>query len=487
MNAAPDSLGRERAAPEDMRIPGPGGASAAAPPPVPAFPVASDPLCVLVLDEAGRPVAGATLSLEARQVALDDSAQLGAVPGLLDPIEGVTGDDGEAFFAGLADVAYRLGVVRAGAVVRAGLEARPGQDVIVTLRSGRELKGQILDAEHGTPVAGALVRVSGADWNRREETRGVSVTDAAGRFAIGGVGDGGFGISVKAAWYPGFQLELPEGAPGPVVLLHRAPRGIAGRIMDRASGAPVSDASVRGPGAETVSGPDGGFLLCGVTLDESALPGEAVEVPIEVEHPAFRLKVLPVPVPVAPPEGTALATDLGEFALDPRPAVLGIVRDGAGVPVEGALVVLAPPGSNLAQPGVLRPLLRTRTGPGGAFHFPSGPVDGGRLDIVVFAPSHAVGFLAVDGSRRQEVEIVLDAGVEVSLVVPGTAEAGRAIVLEERAAGATGPATVLRRRPSVTAAGGRIEFSGVRPGPIRILIPGVGLMDLEVGANGLQS
>ena len=67
-----------------------------------------------------------------------------------------------------------------GHIERSGIEARPGQDLVVTLRRGRLFAGQVLDSESGGPVEGAVVNNILALTTR---PRRVAVADARFRQA----------------------------------------------------------------------------------------------------------------------------------------------------------------------------------------------------------------------------------------------------------------------------------------------------------------
>ncbi|MAG56812.1 MAG: hypothetical protein CMJ83_11015 [Planctomycetes bacterium] len=444
-----------------------------------------EPLRVLLLDEQGRPVSAARVSAEARQVSLDDSLQLGDVPGLLAPLVEVTPSDGEVTFGPLADVAYRISVAREGFVGRTGIDGRPGEDLIITLREGRVLRGQIIDSDTATPIPDALVRVSGIDWNHREITRGAASTDANGVFLVEGVGDHGVEIRVSAPWYPTFKVELPAEAPASVLAMSRSPRGVSARILDEHTGEPVEGVRIYALGVEAVTDTEGRFLITGISLPEGAAPAETVMAPLRCEHPAYVTRKLDVPVPGVIPDGEGHAVEVDVIGMEPRSALEGVLVDPDGLPVADGLVVLAPAGSNVAVPGALRQNHTARTGLDGRFQFETIPEFRGPLHLTALVPGYAAA-LRVIGNEEARVSVRLDYGLDLSLAVPGTS-GERMVVLEERGGANIGGQTTIRRRPGHTDRQGRVAFTQVRRGRVRIIVPGGGVMNLDMGPNGASA
>lgn len=443
-----------------------------------------EPLRVVLLDERGQPVTGARVTVEARQVVVPDSHLLGEIPGLLAPVVGVTLGDGEVCFHGLADVPHRISIVREGFVARSGIEAQPGEDLIVSLREGRTLSGQVIDAETGEPVTGAMVRVSGGDWNHREETRAATRTDHEGRFEAGGVGDHSVELTVTAPWYPIFRLELTADVPAPVLVMRRAPRGVTGRVVDSETRAPLDGVCVQGGGASTVTDTEGHFILTGIALPDR-VKGKTMPVTLDLDHDDHAPVRVEASVPIDVPEGEVHAIDVGDLELVRRPGIEGVVTDDEGAPVPGALLVLAPAGSNVTIPGVLRTCATVRSGADGRFFFETRPEARGALHLTAIVPGFAAALRTV-GTNDTRVVMRLQHGLDLSLAIPGDACANRTVILEERAGDGSPIKSTVRRRPATTDLRGRVTFSGVRPGQVRVSVPGGGVMEFEVGQDATR-
>ncbi|MSR75233.1 MAG: carboxypeptidase regulatory-like domain-containing protein [Planctomycetes bacterium] len=446
----------------------------------------TEALRILLIDDAGHTVQGARVLLEARQVNLKDSVDLSVVRGLLDPISEHSNAHGEAVFHDLSDVTYKVSVQRDGLIGRVSIEARSGDDLVISLRRGRTFKGQVLDAVTKVPVVGALVRVAGVDWNRREVTRSAGETDAFGRFEIAGVGDHGLEVLINAPWYPEFRHEFSQESDGLVFRLHPAPRGAFGRLVDSVTGEPVSGARVRSSNGETLSADDGRFLLAGIGLDgESRYQDDGTAlVSLEALHPDYASRSGDVAVPVEVPAGETRTVNVKTVPMTPRPSCSGRVSDDCGRPVRDALVVLALPGSNLSQASVLRAAPRVRTAVDGSFVFKSFPGDLGALQLVVLATGFVPTVTQLPGTPQRNLELTLGTGLDLALKVPSLASGNRVVALDECVQSSVGPRTTLRRRTGVADEQGRVCFIGVRSGPVRVVMPGGGVMDLDVSPAG---
>ncbi len=445
-----------------------------------------EPVRVLLIDDTGVPVAGARVTLEARQVLSDDSMRLQLVRGLLEPLAEQSSATGETVFHDLSPVTYRVSVQREGYVGRASIEARPGDDLVIALRRGRSYCGTVLDATTKAPVAGAVVRVAGVDWNRRELTRSVGETDAFGRFEVSGIGEHSLDVTIQAPWYPEFRREFPRDTDQTVFRMQAAPRAVFGRLVDSVSGEPVSGAIVRTTSGSTESAEDGRFLLTGVGLDGETRyldDGNAL-ITVEAVHSAYATRTGDVSVPVDVPVGESRTVNVKTVPMTPRETCTGRVDSATGAPVADALVLLAVAGSNLSQASVLRATLRTRTRADGSFVLPAVPQDHGALHLVVLAEGHAPCVLDFDATRARQLEFRLDAGLDLDLEAAACATGNRHVVLEECAHSPAGPRTTLRRRNAMADAAGRISFRSVRAGPVRVILPGGGIMELDVSARG---
>lgn len=438
---------------------------------------------VVLLDERCAPVSGARVTLEARQVVLGDSLLLGDVPGLLKPLVEITLADGEVYFRDVADVTYRVTASCDGYVGRTGLEARPGEDLRVTMRAGRTIRGQVMDGDSGGPVVGATVRGGGVDWDHREASDVTVLTDDEGRFVLLGVGDHATEITVTAPWYPMFSLDLSPEVPSPVFVMRRALRRLAGRVIEAASRDPVGGVRVLGGGAEAVTDTEGGFSLTGVAIPNNAPPSEPMcSVAIRLERTGYASASIVAEFAAHVAAGEVQAVDGGTIELMPRGALTGVLLDPAGGAVVGAMLALAPAGANVTAPGVLRMCAIARTDTAGRFRFSDRPDTPGVLHLVALVPGFAAAIRAIaPGDSR--VTMRLRQGIDVTLAVRSAAAAHRTVILEERGADGRGVRSTVRRRSGRTDESGRVLFRGLRPGHVRVSIPGIGVTDLEVGSS----
>jgi 5-hydroxyisourate hydrolase-like protein (transthyretin family) len=288
----------------------------------------------VVVDEAGRPVAGASLVAS-------------FLPDRLRGIKGYTAyrsggfarsaTSGRFRLSGLlAGIAYELRIGREGfAPARMELPVReagkPAPDLRIVLRAGRTLFGSVIDGGR-RPVAGARVslrpaaptslqaRLSAAQFSN-QTARSLEVpTDAAGRFEIKNLVAGAFDLTVRARGFAPLTvpaLAVPEGKgatdAGTVMLAPGA--SIRGRVADP-KGNPIDGAEVYGKSrdelrrslgedpepADAVTAADGSFVLedrpPGVPLDLTVIhpgygPGSALGVAVPSEA-AIRIVLLPI-------------------------------------------------------------------------------------------------------------------------------------------------------------------------------------------------
>jgi uncharacterized GH25 family protein len=310
----------------------------------------------LVVDEAGRPVAGASL----RASFLPDRTQ--AVKGTT-----VYGSGGFARSAPsgrfrlsglLAGVAYELRIDREGfAPARMELPARepgkPAPDLRIVLRAGRTLFGTVIDAGR-RPVAGARVSLRTAVPTgfsarlravRKPEPSPEVPTDAAGRFELKELAAGTFDLTVRAHGFapltvPALALPEGKGATDAGTVMLAAGVSIRGLVTDP-KGNPVDGAEVRAKAAEqddfpmpargdpgpadAVTAADGSFVL------EDRSPGEPLD--LAVSHPSYG--------PGSVPGVTAPSETPVRIVLQPTARVSGRTLDPDGKPVTGASVFLS--------------------------------------------------------------------------------------------------------------------------------------------------
>ncbi len=308
----------------------------------------------VVVDEAGRPVAGARL----KATFLNGSRVSAGVAGS----GGFARSDpsGRFLLRSLAAGAiYELRTEREGfAPARQELPPHqagaPVPELRIVLRAGRTAFGVVIDAGR-RPVAGAQAALQpAAPTDPRARTRALLTrperysgppTDAAGRFELKDLPAGTFDLVVRGRGFAPLTvpaLAIPEGKGavdlGTVMLAPGAT--VRGLVVD-AGGNPVEGAEVRakpakrdliqmiavrdsGP-ADTVSGADGSFAL------EDRSPGESLD--LAVSHPGYG----PASVPgvAVPREGPV------RVVLQATSRVSGRAVDPDGKPVAGAGIYLS--------------------------------------------------------------------------------------------------------------------------------------------------
>jgi hypothetical protein len=163
---------------------------------------------------------------------------------------------------------YELRATRAALVATplegVDLDAGDRRELTLELRPGMTLRGQVLRAETGAPIAGAAVQVA-------EDSLGMTahavISDAEGRFQVPGLRALSHRVSVQAAGY--VSVLGQERAPGPQeqpFLLRRA-ASLEGVVVNAEDGAPLADVALEVRGETEFGEP--------VRLSEDALGFQA--------------------------------------------------------------------------------------------------------------------------------------------------------------------------------------------------------------------
>ena len=265
-----------------------------------------------VTDSQGRGLAGAEVGLEESGSSLLRNSSI--------HLYTATDDEGRYRLAGIPAGQFRLRVRCSGFLasemdpVRVDGHGREhNQDF--QLERGRVVEGQVVDADH-RPIAGAEVapdssrRLDSMDFrmerprvsraSRTPSLPGAVVTDAEGRFTLGGIDDHSDHLLARAAGHGSRQQPLPE--EGVPVLIRLEPRfGIQGRLLlpdeSPASGVQVQlkgTDSERNPWAslmglsEATSDADGFFELMDLQAGDYQLSAyhpmaEVVEMPLHLQ------------------------------------------------------------------------------------------------------------------------------------------------------------------------------------------------------------
>jgi len=439
----------------------------------------------VVVDEAGRPVAGAALKATCQPGARRNLSRAVYASG------GFTrsGPSGRFRLSSLAAAtAYELKVTRAGfAPTRLELPARePGQaapELRIVLKTGRGVFGLVVDAGR-RPVAGARVSLVAARSDdfmtriraaRNPEPPPGGATDAAGRFEVKNLPAGSYDLQVRARGFarltvPG--LAVPEGTGssdlGTVML---AP-GLAVRgLVTDSQGRPVEGAEIRAkaatrdpmdfplnldPGpADTVTAADGSFAL------EDRSPGESLD--LTASHAGFGPGTAPgVAVPSEAPV---------RIVLDANARVSGRAVDPDGRPVARASIFVSEERS-VSMGG------QSMMTSSGRFHRATSDEDGsfsvtdvspGRIRVHAEAPrrqpAELEGVEVKPGQDLTGVDVVLRPGasVEGRVLAPDGTPVREAHVAVTQAS--QSDFSAFSSLSATTDGDGRYQIDGVAPGP----------------------
>jgi hypothetical protein len=364
----------------------------------------------VVVDAAGKPVAGAYVSATAASSAAVPKRTVRVRTGpegrfALRPLAPAEPQTVTATLRGFVPSKLTLGEQKPLAV-RSGLR--------LVLRRGCTLRGRVVDGT-GQPIGAAVVLlVTPAGSGRTFEQ---TTADGAGRFAVEGLPAEKLDVTVRA---PGFaptvrrQIAIPAGQEakdlGPIVL--GAGLSLAGIVVDH-DGYPVAAAAVRtraeakildpatarlGSG-EAKSGADGRFSVPGLSRGPVALT---------VEREGFAERTLTgIRLPLAEPL---------RVVLSPASRLAGDVVDDAGAPLAGArLRVRAELNFTLllARPTAQPAPAATADDDG---HFELRDVPTGKLTLSAMAPDFLPATLPVElapGASRDDLRVVLHRGATV--------------------------------------------------------------------------
>lgn len=230
-----------------------------------------------------------------------------------------------------------------------------GGEVTLFVRAGGRVVGEIKRPD-GRPAAGARVYVGQGEGvvipalKTGDILLKQSVTDARGRFAVGGLPPGG-GFQVSATLPDlGFAfaggLEVRASGDTQVELTFRAPASITGRVFSSLEDAEGAEKRVALVGAQVAAVPRG--------LREMQFLSEMIAATQDTSGPGgtFRLSALPpgevdliawapghMPARLGPlPSSPGVNFDAGDVALKRGPLARGRVVDTAGQPIEGVQV-----------------------------------------------------------------------------------------------------------------------------------------------------
>ncbi|MCX5670215.1 MAG: carboxypeptidase-like regulatory domain-containing protein [Planctomycetota bacterium] len=377
-----------------------------------------------VLDEAGKPVAGAAVSSSLEAATEEGPPNMYQMPGQWYAGEAVTDAQGRYSVGGLTKETYRLtvqppqGTGVSPAVLR-GVNAPDAGDVElqdVTLYKEGKLVGVVVGPD-GNPVAGAEASAAAPGLPDHEKPR--AVTDAAGRFVLAGLPTGKYAVTVRPpagstsyehvfegiSVVSGFALEhplkLPEGA------------GVAGTVTDP-DGKPVAGAAVNlslgyQAGLRTVTDAGGRFKIAGVPPAlRQAGPARPPPITLSVAPTETNAGLLGASAPLK--DLAAGKTTQVDLKLGAGGAMTGVVKGPDGKPVPGCQVIafqrMGPGGYSATSGG--------RTGRDGRFTVPHVPPGNWALSVIPPARAglmlHAVPEKAVAAGKIETADVTLQNG-----------------------------------------------------------------------------
>ncbi len=413
-----------------------------------------------VVDDAGRPIVGATVwELPEPPESVADTYQP-RVPLPPRPLA-VSGAEGR-FLIRTADPDSTVEICRDGFLVETlprPLGARPAE---VVLHPASRISGRVL-APDGSPVRGAAVSAQDPRWVPsdvvlddlpaprpcpRSEPSLETSTDAEGRFTLVPLRPGRYDVSATAPGYrksgSGRHLDLKTGEELAGVEVRLVPGAMVRGRVATPTGAPIAGAQVSSPDdhASTRTDAQGAYRLTGVSPGRRGIGAEVHEDGI-VSRSTWQS------LAVAPGENRL------DFTLPPEGReVRGRVLAPDGTPVAGALLH---PESACPERSVPRP----HTAADGSFviHLPAGT---GRLVATLEGYSPGAVDLPGDGPVAGAViHLAADHGLSGRILgtAPGDLHAGGMIELERKQESQQPCRFDLPIEPD-----GRYRFAGLWPG-----------------------
>ena len=383
-----------------------------------------------------------------------------AAPGAtwLNPFEaeraraGATESDAQGGFALELEPAraHELEVRAAGYAPALLTELTGGMDVRVVLARAAALRGTVVDARDGAPVAGGAVRVFHGAW-----TVEVPV-GTGGRFALDELVPGEVGLLALPERHDVPRYRAEEVAPGgtlEVTLEVEPGLVVEGRVTDARTGAAVAGAELvagRGAWKRTTSGADGRYRLEGV---EPVRPEVLL-----VSAAGYADAQLPV---------DPARADAFDVALEPGVAVVGRVVDSGGDPVARGRAIAWT--SGMLEGGGERAGHWGAVGAGGAFRI-EGLDPALAYGLVVRSPGFATAFLPLPpdpgaAGERDLGELALLPAATIAGEVRDPDGRGVAALLELwPAAGEPGSRTGHGMRATRTDARGVFALGDLGPG-----------------------
>lgn len=452
--------------------------------------IGAQPVSGRVVDESGKPVAGARVLASASLILFDNDSRFFS--------ETRTGADG-TFLMADAPQGSRLVLARAPGyitVTRLQMEARPEEKI--TLRRGGSIRGVLTDSA-GKPAAGVLV-VSG-------ET--AAQTDAEGKFLLTGIAAGLHRL--QAVWKEEFaarrdNVRVKDGEETAAPMKLARASAIAGTVIEEGSRRPVSGVRVAvysqgGPGFARRRAERAGRTDARGRFRVGGLAGRPYTV--EATKDGF------LPASIAGVTAASASPGSASLALRRAASIAGRVTDEKGQAVAGAKVKItremgvrrmirgmsSNPASFLASQGVV-------TGPDGSFKLRGlAPERNLALEATKtgYATASRPGVTIKAGEALKDVALVLRRGLEAkSRVVDGKGEpvAGAQVRAARREEGFAGTRNIIRlagldqgdKPDAVSGADGTFVLKGLEEGQYTLAVTREGFApksvpSLEVKAN----
>jgi protocatechuate 3,4-dioxygenase beta subunit len=368
-------------------------------------------ICGKVVGAGGVGIAGATV------IAVGVSATQQSARG-----QAVTKDNGDFCVEGLMPGSYNI------VASAKGWRALPGgrnrvesnsSGVVLEMFKEAAVRGRVLDAETGTPVTGAKVRLRfwyGPDSPTQPVSEEWAVTQGAEFVIESAPPSDGFVVEAQAQGYaptnsPNFTVQAGKDVDGIVVRLQRG-GSITGRIVD-ADGKPVARARVTSHESDWTD--DVFTQALGFTYPTNATTAEART----NDQGVFTLKNLAaesymIDVQAAGYTRTmkrelrvteGQATQVGDVRLARGGGVQGTVFDAAGKPLSAAAVSLRPADHDLPSS------YSTKSASDGKFTFTA--VAPGRYTLSAVRPvagGEANPFSLLGDERNSQIEVIISEG-----------------------------------------------------------------------------